>query len=654
MTVTRLRPDDLYRIQTVLSPTVSPDDAHIALVLKSACRKTKRTYTSVIRILALPGGESCVAEIGLDDALNHSPLWSPDSTRLAFLAPLDGVDQLWIYDLRTEALSQVSKVPDGVVQFDWAPDGRRVVLSARVREPMEECLVEDLQMITTIREKVRSQRTWAGKGFAPCQLLVVNLDTGTNKQITEGPWESVQPSWAPGAEEIAFVSNRDDDSDSMIRTDIWVVDCLGQEMRRLTSGTGPFGNPCWSPDGESLAVIGYERDDHPTYQTFNRVWVLDRNSGAMRCLTSGLDATCSNCSISDMREFSGHGPGALSWSKKHGLIHFLAGLRGTTQLMAVDPLDREIHQCTEGDHEVYALAPLHETSDVVTAISTPTIPGDLWWQGEDGKNRRLTRVNSWLDDVSLAELEPMEIETTEGLILDGWIMKPIGFDSDRQYPAIMQVHRIMFAATFFFECQLMAASGFVVFYMNQHGSLGYGQSFALADWTDIEISDLLAGASELGRVPFVNDNRIGVCGGSNGGYLTYQLLAKGDVFAAGVGQRGMTNFASFFGSSDMAYHWTKWILPGYPWTHPEAYHEISPISSVDQIDAPLLIIHSDRDTRVPIEQAEQLFIALKCLKRPVTFARFKSEGHNLSRTGQPVNRIARLKLILDWFRQHLM
>jgi dipeptidyl aminopeptidase/acylaminoacyl peptidase len=654
VTQTRLRPSDLYKITTILSPTVSPDDKFVAAVSKRACHKTERSYESMIRVFALPGGEPHSEEIGLAGVCNHSPRWAPDSSRIAFLSPVHGVDQLWIHDLRDESLTQISEVPEGIVQFDWAPDGKRAVLAARVCDPSNKNSVEDLQMITTIREKVRSQRTWAKQESVSCQLLVVDLESGNSKQITEGPWDSIQPTWSPISDEIAFVSNRDNDPDPMIRTDIWLIDFRGEGLRRLTRGTGPFGNPCWAPNGEKLAAIGYERDEHPTYQTFNRVWELDRSGGTMRCLTGELDATCSNCSISDLREFGGHGPGAISWPKGHGLIYFLAGLRGTTQLMAVAPVDNTISQCTSGNHEVYAFAPLHKTRDVVTAKSTPTVPGDLWWQRGEKQERRLTCVNSWLEGVALTELEPLEVINTEGQILDGWIMKPIDFDSDRQYPAIMQVHRIMFAATFLFECQLMAASGFVVFYMNQHGSLGYGQSFALADWTDTEISDLLAGASQLGRLPFVDDNIIGICGGSNGGYLTYRLLAEGDIFAAGVGQRGMTNFASFFGSSDMAYHWTNWILPGYPWTHPEAYREISPISSVDKIDAPLLIIHSDRDTRVPIEQAEQLFIALKCLKRPVTFARFKSEGHNLSRSGQPVNRIARLELILDWFKQHLM
>ena len=649
----RLRAEDLYRMHVLLSPTVSPDDAAIAYVVKRAEQDTGSSYVSEIHLISRSDGRMLFSDAGLPGAVNHSPRWSPDGSALAFLAPNEGADQLWIFDSKTGERSCMTRLEDGVQQYSWAGDSRRLVLSAAIREPATQEVGTDLQIITTIREKVRSQRMWEPMRSVCRQLVVLDLETRTCRQITQGPWDCLEPSWAPLSDDIAFMSNRAEDPDPMVMMDLWTIDARGGEATRLTNGRGLFGSPTWAPDGRSIAMIGCERGEHPTYQEFLRVWALDLRTFELQCLTADLDMTCSDCALTDVRKYGGFDPGALAWVPRDGRIYFIASTVGTTQVFSVDPRTRDITQVTRGAHEVYAFHVLAGERGCVVAASDPTEPGDLWEIADEGTSRRLTRVNPWLEEVELARLEHRTIHAEDGSDLDGWVMKPIGQESGSRYPAVVQVHRLMFANTFFFECQLMAASGFVVFYMNQHGSFGYGQDFAFAEYSDREVADLLAGAEMLGREPYVDPGRIGVCGGSNGGYLTFKLLVASDLFSAGVGQRGISNLTSMFGTSDIGYHHMEWIVGGVPWTHPDTYREVSPLFQVERLIAPLLILHSDRDTRVPIEQAEQLFIALKKLGRDVAFARFRNEGHDLSRTGKPRNRIARLEVILDWFHRHL-
>lgn len=650
----QLQAVDLYRIDVALAPTVSPDDSAVAFVIQTPDSGTRRGYVGTIRILTLAGNSSTI-DVGVSGVHCHSPRWSPDGRVLAFLAPgPSGADQVWLWSRASRNRRPVTKLERGVAQMDWARDSRRIVVSASIADApaadADEC---DLVYITTIREKVDSQRTWLSDDRARRQLLVVDTESGEAIQITSGAWDHVQPAWSPMRDEIAFVANRTDDPDPMVMADIWIVDARGGAPRRLTEGKGPFGNPRWSPDGETVAAIGHEYESGPTYQNFQRVWTMARKGSHRTCCTRELDATCSDCAISDLREFGGHDPGVLAWSAWDGRLYFLASVAGTTQLVSFDLTTGSVIQRTTGSHEVYTFALMHDSSGVITAISTPTVPCDLWWLKEQGGQRRLTALNPWLSDVSLASPEPLAIPSRDGRTLDGWVMRPRGFDPRRTYPAVMQVHRLMFAATFFFECQLLAAEGFVVFYMNQHGSFGYGQTFALADWGELEVADLLEGGRAVAALPYVDSERIGVCGGSNGGYLTYRLLSESALFAAGVAQRAMTNFASFYGSSDIGYHWTEWILGGPPWASPDAYCRISPLFHVERIQAPLLIVHSDQDTRVPIEQAETMFVALKHLGRRVAMVRFRGEGHDLSRTGRPVNRVASLRVIVDWFRTYL-
>ncbi|MBX6342038.1 MAG: S9 family peptidase, partial [Thermomicrobiaceae bacterium] len=280
--------------------------------------------------------------------------------------------------------------------------------------------------------------------------------------------------------------------------------------------------------------------------------------------------------------------------------------------------------------------------------------------GEGRQERAVSAVNAdWLAEVTLAAPERITYLGEGGVEIDGWVLKPPGFRPGVRYPLILEIHggpHAMYGSTYFHELQVLAARGYVVLYANPRGSTGRGQEFvaaAMGDWGGVDYRDLMAGVDHVLSLGYVDEHRLGVTGGSYGGYMTNWIIGQTDRFKAAVTQRSTCNRYNLLGTSDLVWSYGPWEFRGYPWDEPEFHLERSPISYVRRMRTPLLILHSEQDYRCPIEQAEQLFVALKLLGREVEFVRFPNESHELSRAGRPDHRVERLRRIVDWFGQHL-
>jgi dipeptidyl aminopeptidase/acylaminoacyl peptidase len=243
--------------------------------------------------------------------------------------------------------------------------------------------------------------------------------------------------------------------------------------------------------------------------------------------------------------------------------------------------------------------------------------------------------------------------------MDGWVIKPPDFDSSRKYPLVVEIHggpNTQYGYGFMHEFQVLAAQGYVVLYTNPRGSLGYGHDFALAvrgAWAEKDSFDILAGVDAAIKQGYVDEQRLGVIGGSYGGFMTNWLIGHTDRFKAAVTDRSVTNLASDFGSCDFGWTFADDELDTTPWEDLGRYIDSSPIKYVKDMHTPLLIMHSEQDLRCSIEQAEQLFASLKYLGREVLFVRFEGQSHGLSRGGHPHSRLERLRHISQWFEEHL-
>lgn len=275
--------------------------------------------------------------------------------------------------------------------------------------------------------------------------------------------------------------------------------------------------------------------------------------------------------------------------------------------------------------------------------------------------KQLTDANKdYLNRVTLSEPEEIQFTTSDGWPIQGWLLRPYGFKEGKKYPFVLEVHggpHAMYGQTYFHELQLLAAKGYVVLYTNPRGSHGYGQKFVDAcrgDYGGKDYRDLMEAVDyALKSYSFIDETRMGVTGGSYGGFMTNWIVSHTNRFKAAVTQRSISNWLSFYGVSDIGFFFTKWEHGYNLLENPEKLWDFSPLKYAKNVETPLLILHGEQDLRCPIEQAEQLFITLKHLKKEVEFVRFPGANHELSRSGEPQLRIERLNHICRWFEKHL-
>jgi dipeptidyl aminopeptidase/acylaminoacyl peptidase len=392
------------------------------------------------------------------------------------------------------------------------------------------------------------------------------------------------------------------------------------------------------------------------------IWVADvSNRSRPRDLTARFDRQTMDLTISDTGE--GFAMPSPLWSRDGRTIYFLATDEGNTNLFAVSSGGRKLEKVLSGKHAISGYSANGKKTVVVFLSSTPRSLASLYTMPlsrypEEEPELLADHNAELLSEVKLSIPREVHFRSKDGTRIHGWAMKPPFARPGGRYPGILEIHggpRVQYGNVFFHEFQFLAARGYTVFYCNPRGGQGYGEKHAgaiVCDWGRKDYEDVMAGAEYFSRMPFVRKNRIGVTGGSYGGYMTNWIVGHTKFFKAAVTQRSVTNLVSFLGSSDIGYDDYR-EFGGHVWDNFDEYVRMSPITYVRNIRTPLLIIHSEADLRCSIEQAEQLFTSLKMLGRTVSFLRFPEEPHGLSRGGRPDRRIERLRRIVGWFDKYL-
>jgi acylaminoacyl-peptidase len=368
----------------------------------------------------------------------------------------------------------------------------------------------------------------------------------------------------------------------------------------------------------------------------------------------GLDRSCDGDVVSDMR--AGHAA-RLLWSDTGARVFFQASGAGLAELCSVD-LDGRVHtEVASRRRTIYSFDV--RAGRVAACAADPTNPGEVVVV-EDGQERRLTDANPWLGDRFVAVPERQEFVAEDGLSIEGWLMMPAHHDPARVHPLVLEVHggpHAQYGWTFFHEFQVLAGMGFLVLFVNPRGSDGYGESFKRAvvrDWGGADFGDLMGALDQLiARTGFVDERRLGVAGGSYGGYMTNWIVGQTERFAAAAAMRSISNLVSNYAQHDIA-PWAVEEMGAPPWEVLDELWRRSPIRYADRIRTPLLLLHSEMDLRCPISQADELFGALRLLGREVELVRFPGESHDLSRSGRPDRRVERLHRIAGWFERYLL
>ncbi|HOD67107.1 MAG TPA: S9 family peptidase [candidate division Zixibacteria bacterium] len=655
--------EDLYRLRIPTSVAISPDESRVAYTVERMDKDDLKYYSNLF-VGDLRSGAQRQYTFG--KTADGSPLWSPAGDRIAFISTRDKKTGIYLIGAAGGAERKVIDLDGALDSLQWAPDGRHLVFALRWNDSHFIEKEEDKKKPPVFRHITRLYYRLDGSGFVPkdrFQVYTLDVESAALRRVTGGRRDNTQPAVSPDGRWIAYISNRRPDPDvDMLYDDLFVIPFGGGREHRLPTPAGPKAAPSFSPDSRLIAYIGHDNPRDAWGVTNHHIWTVGRTGSPKAVdLMPAFDRMALDMTISDLAE--GHGVAVPRWSPDSRRIFFIGSDTGRTSVYFVPARGGQPTRVFDGKCHVKALslaAPARTAaiiySDLATAGEIVTFPAV-----HGGEKRAVTRtaLNPFLvSEVVLGKTKDLMFRSFDGTAVQGWIVYPPAFRPNRKYPSILEIHggpRMQYGYTFFHEMQWLAAQGYVVFYTNPRGGQGRGQTWADAisgGWGGLDYQDCMAAADFLAAQPFIDPKRMGVTGGSYGGYMTNWIIGHTDRFKAAVTQRSVVNFMSMYGASDIGWSLER-ELDGTPWNNSGNYEKCSPITYFTNVRTPVLILHNEQDLRCGIEQAEQMFTMLKRLRRTVEMVRFPEEPHGLSRHGRPDRRIARLTWIARWFDRYL-
>ncbi len=643
-------PADLTRVLFVSDARVSPDGRIVAFVVTTLSEE-RDEYLSQIWLVDAAGGDPRRFTTG--PRRDTAPRWSPDGARLAFVSEREAKKkgQLYVMPVAGGEPTRLTDLRHGVSAPEWSPDGSRLAFVSRVGGWVEPESDEEKRKSRPPRVLTTLKYRFNGEGFTydrRPQIFTVAADGGEPRQVTDGDYDHADPAWSPDGRALVFASARHDERDHDDASDIWLIAAEGGAPRRLTGTQGPAGHPTFSPAGDVVAYVG--RASRNAFGRNLRLFTVPVTGGAPECRTAGFDRSCGPLGVQPM------------WSGDGRALTIAAEDRGSLGLFRVGPGDGPPRRVVAGERVVGSYSAARDGGVLAFTASEPGAPAEVFVCGADGGGeRRLTDLNhAFTREVALARPERFRFERA-GFTVDAWIMQPHGLEPGRRYPLLLNVHggpHAQYGHGFFDELQVYAGAGYGVIYANPRGSQGYGEAFTSAvvgDWGGGDAADVQAALDEaLRRFDWIDPERLGLLGGSYGGFMSSWIVGHSKRFRAACSERAVNVQTSMFGTSDIGFVFNQVELGGVlPWEDMAKYLERSPLTYAKEITTPLLILHSEDDLRCPIEQAEQLFVALKTLRREVVFVRFPDENHELTRSGKPRHRLERFRILLEWFAKYL-
>jgi dipeptidyl aminopeptidase/acylaminoacyl peptidase len=639
-------PEDVYEMTGVNDPRLSPDGRTVAYAVWTV-DKDKNEYLGAIWLAAVDGSTP-PRQFTSGTRRDGNPRWSPDGSQLAFTSNRDQDEaQLYVMPSDGGEARKLSDLKGGVSVPAWSPDGTRLLFASRVLDPAYDEKDEKKRKprrFTRLRYKLDNEG-WIGDRAQ--HIFVVPADGSSEPtQVTGGDYEDSDPQWSPDGRRIAFASARHQDWDTDLVQDLFAVGAEGGDPELLTTTDGACSAPSWSPDGRRIAFCLYPGVfDDPRH---TQIAVLDLDRGERRVLTESLDRNCSPYPA--IRE--------PIWDEDDVL--FAVEDQGNTHVYRA-PADGS------GKPELVVGGDLAVTGydadggTIVHSATSPTMLSELF-----AGARSLSDVGrAFAQGRELSAPERFTATSADGSEVEAWIMRPAGLEAGKKYPVLLNIHGgpfTQYGNKFFDEFQVYTGDGYAVVYSNPRGSSGYSEEWGRAirgpgdagpGWGTVDYEDCMAVVEEaVRRFDFCDPERVGVIGGSYGGFMTSWMVGHTDRFKAGVSERAVNQWVSMWGSSDFGWDF-KGYLGSFLFEDFDAYVKMSPATYARDIHTPLLILHSENDLRCPIEQAEQLFVTLRLLKREVEFVRFPAEGHELTRSGNPIHRVERFHIVLDWFDRHL-
>jgi len=641
-----MKPADIYDIASVGESEISPDGRQVAFVV-TRMERSDDSYRSAIWLVATDGGEPRQFTAGAKR--DSAPRWSPDGTSLAFLSERgEEKPQVCIISATGGESRGLTRLPLGGGTPAWSPDGKKLVFSAKTGDAPDTDTkkAKPYRRITSMKYRVN------GEGFTydhRRHLFVVAVEGGDAVQITDGDWDDTQPAWSPDGSEIAFISARHADREYDSNSDLWVVPVAGGEPRPISDTRGGCGAPTWSPDGTTIAYI-----HHPIWPSNGTLSLADGAGGNLRPVDPGFDReTGLGAPTSSARPVWCPDGSVLSVAQNRGIVAPIRARGGASTEWLSDARRMVNWYSVSADRGWMGMT-----------ATTITAPAEVFVLNlKTGVERQLTNLNAaFVATSGISAAEHFVVQTAEGVEIDCWVMKPAGFEAGREYPVLLNVHGGpfgQFGEAFFDEFQVYTGAGYGVVFCNPRGSSGQTTEFSRAlvgDMGGPDYHDVMAAFdAALLKMPWADQSRLGVMGGSYGGFMTTWVIGHTQRFKAAISERAVNDWYSMQGASDIGGTFNRQYL-GEAATIQDDLELLlrqSPLTYAKNIETPVLILHSENDLRCPISQGEQLFVVLKQRRKDVEFVRFPDEDHELSRAGRPSHRKDRFDVILDYLQRKL-
>ena len=706
------QPDDLYRLRIASEPRLAPDGSRIAFTVQIAAPR-RDGYRHSVWVAPVPDEGQSVDVTAARQVTNggkhdRSAAFSPDGRWLAFLsdrpagpdpdpAPRgadEGATQVWLLPLDGGDARRLTDLPLGADGFEWSPTGDRLVVSSAsrstraARRSPAAGRSSDAPPTSDIHYVDRLGYMLNGAGFTyhrRANLWVVDVRSGTARRVTSGATDESRPAWSPDGTQIAFEANRRRDPDLVEASDVFVLDVATGRVIPITGGGRTwFGAPAWLPDGRTIAAVGHRYPARAGSRSDAWLFAADGSDAGRaggRNLSGRHDLMLGAALTGDVV------PGAqprLAVTADGAWITFTAPQQGAYELWRIATADGRVERLTSGRHAVtgWDQVPLRRGGTRIACfVADTTHPSDLYVLdvARRGASRAQPARLTALNDEALADIAlvtPVERRwEVDGRPIQGWLYPAIAATPDRARgrkrsapagrtpapPLVTEIHggpHAFYGLAPMWEFQVLAGAGMSVLCSNPRGSEGYGEAFNAAnfrDWDDGPMRDVLAGVDQAVADGLADPDRLGLTGGSYGGYLTTWTIAHDQRFRAAMTCRSVADMTTLMLTGDISNGWWGRLEFGAtPWDDPDYYRSISPLAYAADIHTPLLIQHAEKDIRTTIGQAEALFTVLRSLRRPVRLMRVPEETHELTRSGTPFRRVENLAQVRDWFAHFLV
>jgi dipeptidyl aminopeptidase/acylaminoacyl peptidase len=630
---------DLLSIQTPSQIDISPDGRYVVFTLSKADFE-ESTFKTDIYMVSTADGK--VRQMTFSKENESSPKFSPDGKFIAFLSNRKTADdqketktQIWLLPVDGGEAFKLTNAPEGVISYQWMPDGKNILYLTQETLPKPEKEKKEKD------KKLKFDATVVDKEKYRKEFYLVNVETKKEKRVFIGDYGVDQFDVSPDGKLVVYNTNYTGDIDDGPKFDLWIFEIETGKSRQLTKRPGGERQPKWSPDGKLIAFIA-DLDPKFTYSQ-EELFIVDPTTGQIKNLTESFDT----------------GIVSYEFSKSEAEKIYARTASGVyTHIYTISTKDGSIKEFLGGEKVFNDISISNGDKTIAFLIEDKTSAPDIYIF-KDGELKKLTDLNPQLTNFTFGEQTVIKWKSFDGWVIEGILVKPVNFEQGKKYPMLVAVHggpygRIQNTLRQYYNFQVWANEGYIVFAPNFRGSSGYSNKFGISNFKDLgggDFKDIMTGIDYIIKeLKIADENKLGIFGGSYGGYMTNWAITQTDRFKAAVSMFGIFNLITDYSNSYLP-SWEPNYLGDYYWNNLKIYLERSPFYYVKNIKTPVLILHGDEDPNTFISNSKEMHQALKHLGKTVEFVRYPREGHGFR---EPNHRIDEFYRCLDWFNKYLL